>query len=252
MDGDPQNRKWILWSANGTYLIGSFDGCNFVQEGDAQKYEWGGDSYAAQTWSDIPSEDGRRIQIAWLRARTLKLPNMPFSQQMTFPCELTLRSTEEGVSLFSIPVKEIEGLRSRTHIWRKIDLAPRENPLSDIQGELFDICAELQAVEAEEFGFVIRGIPIACDVKKGEISCQGKTAPLRPTEGKIRLRVLVDRISIEIFGNDGRIALPVVVIPDDANTSLIAYSHGGTTRIISLEVHELRSAWEKYKQDQQL
>ena len=33
---------------------------------------------------------------------------MPFNQQLSFPCELTLRSTPRGPRLFKWPVKEIE------------------------------------------------------------------------------------------------------------------------------------------------
>ncbi|MGQ9632389.1 MAG: glycoside hydrolase family 32 protein [bacterium] len=240
VDGDPQNKSWVFWAANGSYLLGHFDGRTFVQEGDVHRCNWGGDSYAAQTWSDIPPEDGRRIQIAWLR---VDLPGMPFNQQMTFPCELTLETTSEGIRLFSRPVKEIEKLHGKKHSRRNVNLAPGENPLSQISGELFDIRAEFEVGEATGFGFAIRGIPVAYDVRRGVLSCQAKTAPLFPVDGKIRLQILVDRTSIEIFGNDGRIAMPIGVIPEDGDRSLEVYTEGGITLVNSLEVYELRSIW---------
>ena len=53
--------------------------------------------------SNIP--DGRRIQTGWGR---IEHKGMPFNQMMLFPCDLTLRTTAEGVRLFCEPVKEIE------------------------------------------------------------------------------------------------------------------------------------------------
>lgn len=240
VDSHPSNTKWVFWGANGSYLLGTFDGQTFLQEGDVQRFDWGGNSYAAQTWSDIPSEDGRRIQIAWLR---VNLPNMPFNQQMTFPCELRLRTTTEGIRLFSTPVKEIEKLHDKEHIWKDVSLSPGETLLKGIQGDLFDIRAEFRTGEASEFGFNIRGIAVVYDVKRQQLSCLGKCAPLLPMERKIRLQVLVDRASIEIFGNDGGVSIPIGVIPEDDNKSLEVYSKGGRTRINSLEVYELCSAW---------
>ena len=113
-----------------------------------------------------------------------------------------------------------------------------------MKGELFDIRAEFEPADAEAFGFTVRGVPVVYDVKKQEISCQGVTAPLKPQDGKVRLQLLVDRGSIEIFGNDGRVALSVGVIPADDNHSLEVFSRGGDTRLRSLEAFEMKSAWE--------
>ena len=247
VDGEAGNTRWVFWGADGSYLLGSFDGRIFQPQGPVQRYNWGGDSYAAQTWSDIPAADGRRIQIAWLRAN---LPDMPFNQCMTFPCELSLRTAREGIRLVSQPVQEIELLRHEGHHWGSVALRPGENPLAGIVGDLFDIRAEWAVGGATEFGLSIRGIPVTYDVRKQVLTCQGRTAPLQPVDDgcthprRIRLQVLVDRASIEVFGNDGCVAIPIGVIPDDANRSLDAFSRGGSTWIESLEVYELRSAWD--------
>ena len=41
--------------------------------------------FAAKVFGGVPADDGRAIQIAWLRNGTY--PGMAFSQQLTFPCE---------------------------------------------------------------------------------------------------------------------------------------------------------------------
>ena len=81
--------KWVLWGANGNYLLGGFDGTKFTRESGPHRFEFGGNFYAAQSYSDIPAADGRRIQIAWMNGG--RYPKMPFNQQMSIPAELTLR-----------------------------------------------------------------------------------------------------------------------------------------------------------------
>ena len=240
VNGQAGNSRWVFWGADGSYLLGSFDGHVYRPEGPVQRYNWGGDSYAAQTWSDIPAEDGRRIQIAWLR---VNLPGMPFNQCMTFPCELTLRTTPEGIRLFSQPVREIELLHEKGHRWGALALRPGENPLAGITGDLFDIRAEWTVGDATEFGVTIRGISVTYDVRQQTLTCQGRSAPLQPIDGRIRLQILVDRASIEVFGNDGGVGMPIGAIPDGEQRSLEVFSRGGDTQIELLEVYELRSAW---------
>ncbi len=62
-------------------------------------------------------------------------------------------------------------------------------------------------------------------------------------DDKIRLELLVDRTSIEIFGNDGRIYMPIGVILADNSKSLEIFTKGGNTEVESLEICELNSAW---------
>ena len=84
---------------------------------------------------------------------------------------------------------------------------------------------------------------VSYDAKKQELSCKDSKAALKPVDGKIRLRLLVDRTSIDIFGNDGRLYMPMGVIVPPDNLSLEVYAKGGSAKINSLEVHELKSAW---------
>ena len=70
--------------------------------------DYGANYYAVQTFSDIPKSDGRRIQIAWMAGGSY--PQMPFNQQMSYPCAMTLHETPEGLRIFRQPVKEIASL----------------------------------------------------------------------------------------------------------------------------------------------
>ncbi len=238
VEGETGKAKWILSAADGKYLVGDFDGAKFVPESDRRQL-WYGNFYAAQTFSDVP--DGRRIQIGW--GQGIVFPGMPFNQQMTVPVQLTLRPTKEGPRLFAQPVRELESLRGKQRTWRTEEIKPGENLIYRTQMDCFEITAELDAGSAAACGFNVRGLPVLYDVKKQELTCGNHRAPLSPGGGKLQLRILVDRGSVEVFANHGCVAISTGHIPKDENQTLEWVSREGAARIESLTVFEMRSAW---------
>lgn len=241
VDGNAEKTKWVFWGANGNYIMGTFDDLNFWRESDVIQSDWGANFYAAQTWSDIPDSDGRRLQIAWMSGG--KYPDMPFNQQMSFPCQLTLQTTPEGIRLYRRPIKEIENIHQKEYSWNNQIVEQDGNLLSHIHGELFHIQAEIEVGSAAEFGFILRGKSIRYSTATSELFCLGKSASLRTLKGKIKLEILLDRTSLEIFGNDGRISMSFCFLPDARNRNLKIYSSGGSIRIVSLKIYELGSIW---------
>jgi sucrose-6-phosphate hydrolase SacC (GH32 family) len=68
--------------------------------------------------------------------------------------------------------------------------------------------------------------------------------PLQPDEsGAIRLRVLVDACSVEVFGNDGETVLTELVFPDAASDGVELFGAEGSCRVRSCRVHTLKSVW---------
>ena len=240
VDGDSDNKMWVLYGGAGDYLIGQFDGTTFHPESDPIRYSYSDFFYASQTYNNVPKSDGRRIQIGWGR---VNIPGMPFNQMMTFPVELTLHTTDDGVRMFAYPVKEIERLRMKRHHWDTQPIAPGSNLLADVRGELFDVDAEIEVGKAETITLAVRGIPIRYDAATARLICQDREAPLMPEDGRIRLRILVDRTSVEIYANGGRVYLPVGVILDPDDTSLALDAAGPGAAVVSLDVYELQSAW---------
>jgi fructan beta-fructosidase len=57
------------------------------------------------------------------------------------------------------------------------------------------------------------------------------------------MRVLVDRTSVETFGNDGEIVIPTCFLPEDNNTTLELFASNGTAKVMSLDIYPMRSAW---------
>ena len=122
-------------------------------------------------------------------------------------------------------------------------MEPGGNLLSQIHGRLFHIQTEIEPGNAAEFGFILRGEIIRYTVAKRELSCLGKSASLGTLQGKIELEILLDRTSLEIFGNEGRISLSFCFLPNPSNTNLEIYACGGEIKIISLKVYEFHSIW---------
>ena len=168
---------------------------------------------------------------------------MPFNQQMSFPCELTLRRTSDGLRLFRQPVQEIAGLYTSEHEWHDQALAPGDDPLRALSGDLWDIQAELQVGTATAIRFQVRGAEVRYDVKAQTLTALGRTAPLKLNDGRVTLRLLVDRTSLEVFGNGGQVSLTGCFLPAADDHSLSVAADGGSAKIVSLRVHPLRSAW---------
>jgi len=242
LDGEPANTRWIVYAANGAYSIGTFDGRVFTPESGPHPFNFGNCFYASQTYNGIPAEDGRRIQVGW---GTVNIPDMPFNQMMTFPCELSLRSTPEGPRLFARPVREVALLHGVKHEWADKPIPEGSEALKGVAGDLFHVLAEIELGDAREAGFVVRGVPVRYDVEKAELACAGKSAPLQPEDGRVRLELLVDRVSIEVYGNEGRVYMPMGVIPGADAHGLEMYARGGGAKAVSLEVYEMQPAWRR-------
>jgi levanase/fructan beta-fructosidase len=241
VDGKPAHVKWVFWGANGVHVIGSFDGRTFRKESEPRPADFGGNFYAAQTWSDIPRADGRRIQIAWMAGG--KYPGMPFDQQMNFPTDVTLRSTPEGIRMYRFPVREIEKIWLPGTAWANRHIKPGESRALGVSGELFDMAAEFEVQQAHAFGIRVRGESVRYDVGGKRLTVLGRSAPLSPENGRIKLRILVDRTSIEVFGNDGRVVLTSCFLPTDDNKDVSMFAEGGRARLVAAEIHPLQSIW---------
>lgn len=242
VDGDAGNKKWVLTAANGGYAIGTFDGRTFTPEETKLPGQRGRGFYAAQTFSDLPANDGRRIQIGWFQTPT---PGMPFNQSMTIPLELNLTTTPEGPRLTMNPVKELAALRAKSHRFDAATISPTSaNLLAGVNAELVELRAEFEPGDASEVVFTVRGATIVYDAKKQELAVNGLRAPAPLRAGKQRLTIFCDRTGLEVFASDGRTYVPMPFTPKADNLALGVQAQGGGVKITALQVHELKSIWE--------
>ena len=209
----------------------------------------GANTYAPQTFSDIPARDGRRIQTAWMRGGDY--PDMPFNQQMSFPCALTLHATPSGLRLYRWPVHEISHLYAGQIRLHDIALRPGGDyqiPLTstqkETQSDLWDVQAEFAPTPgAAAFGLRVWGADIRYHVADGVLSCLGRQELLASEQGRVRIRFLLDRTSLEVFGNEGQVSLTSCFRPSRSEGNFAVYAEGGTVTLTSLTAHPLHSAW---------
>ncbi len=242
---NPARSLWVLSAADGQYRLGQFDGHRFTPE-TAKLTLWHGDFYAAQTFSNTP--DGRRIQIGW--GRDITFPRMPFNQQMTVPCELTLRSTPDGPRLCAEPVAELAGLR-RAGTSKEISLsigAGDEAPQEVARLKQADgIDLTLTFTGSAPGGLVATwlGAEVRYDGDRRVLAVAGLEVPAGAGPGAVSLRILGDRHSLEVFGNDGRVAVSRRIIPRPGAPALTlaTQQHPRFFRSVGYTYFPLRSAW---------
>jgi sucrose-6-phosphate hydrolase SacC (GH32 family) len=241
VDDNPENRKWVLLGANSEYAVGTFDGVRFHPEHNRLPGHRGRGFYAAQTFSDVPKHDGRRIQIGWFQTET---KGMPFNQSMTVPLDLRLTATADGPRLTFTPVKELESLRTRTHNLETMTLTTgTPNPVAHVQAELVELRAEFEPGTDSELIFTVRGATITYDATTRELIVNEHRAPAPLRDGRQRLTVFCDRTGLEVFASDGLTYVPMPFIPDPDDPALGVEVKGGAVTLTTLQIHELKSAW---------
>ncbi|MDR1268784.1 MAG: glycoside hydrolase family 32 protein, partial [Planctomycetaceae bacterium] len=244
VDGNTANTKWVFWGADGKYLLGSFDGKKFKRETELlinkinKTNKYGGNDYAAMTFSD--AADGRRIQLSWMRDG--KYSGMPFNQQYTIPRELTLRTTPQGVRLFMEPVKELELLRGSLKEFYNIIVDSRQETLIPFEEEIFDMEIILDAGNADKLLIDVVGQQIEYHVAEQQIVLEKIHAPLALQKGKLKLRILVDRTSIELFAQNGEIQIARCFVPK-INTAYKGIAVSGNVVLESIKLWKINSVW---------
>jgi len=235
VDEDPNHVHWVVFAANAQYAIGYFDGRKFTPEHEGKHILHRGPYYASQLFSDAPGD--RRIQIGWAR---IGMDDSPFNQTFSFPTELTLRTTPDGVRMCGEPVKEIEKIHGKTHRAANKALNDDTAVTLETKGALFDMRATFEVGTAREVGLSVDGR----EEFKYEVGPQkAKGQPCKIADGKISVRILIDRPIKETFVDGGRMIFTEPYRNDLNIESVRAWARGGEARLVSIEVHELEASW---------
>lgn len=281
VDGDNNNKQVVLIVSIGgnpaysegsrtQYFIGSFNGTHFVNRNAPETVLWldfGRDNYAGVSWSDIPEEDGRRIYLGWMSnwkyARVT--PTEVWRSAMTIPRELKLKSTEEGIRVYQTPIVELQQLRKDKHFFENVTIGDGCDVLKEIEDDVLEIIAEFELGSANEFGLKVRKSEmeetvVGYDSEQKSIfvdrSSSGVTdffeffagkheASLQPLVKKVRMHIFIDRSSVEVFGNEGEVAITEQIFPDASSRALELYAKGGSATLVSMEVYTLDSIWRR-------
>ncbi|WP_320411224.1 glycoside hydrolase family 32 protein [Candidatus Galacturonibacter soehngenii] len=211
-------------NGNGTvYLIGKYekDRHSFTRE-YVGAIDYGLDFYAPQT---LETEDGRRIMIGWMQSweNHLLPPDFLWSGMMSIPRELNILNGK----LIQNPVKEIAKYYKQTVTF--CDLKVRgEMSLGGVAGRCIDLTVEITGgdfkiftiafAKNNEFQTIIEYEP-----EENKVTINREYSGIRKDmihkrsmyvadkEHKIKLRLLLDKFSVEIFVNDGEQAMSALI-----------------------------------------
>jgi len=241
VEGDTSGKKWVIYGGSGKYKVGDFDGKKFTVEQDLTDYDRGGAAYASQMFSNIPSDDGRQIQIAWAR---IPVPGMPFNQCMGFPVELKLRKKYNAYVLCPSPVNEIRSLYKDSHAYENILLDEGNSTfIPPVKGEVLDVIATFERGDSWQFGLSINGYEITYD----NVHQQLNNITYPQEGGTFKIEAIVDKTILEVFINDGELYLvkPLDAVTGKQEIKVFAKGLTGSRKTIlkKLEVHRLKSIW---------
>ena len=275
IEGEPGKTRWVLEAdmgsgaiaggSGGEYFTGTFDGKQFIPDFTTSQWvDFGRDFYAPVSWSGIPASDGRRIWIGWMNNwETCLNPTSPWRSAMSIPRELTLKRIGGQLRLCQKPVRELQQLRDQKVEINDRLLSNESMPL-ELRGQQLEILMEVQLDTATEFGVrVLQGkeeqTVIGYNTKTRSMyvdrtssanvtfhpAFSGRHAgPLEPTaQRNIRLHILVDACSVEVFGNHGETVVTDLVFPHPDSKGIELFASGGTCRLVSIRVHTLKSVW---------
>jgi fructan beta-fructosidase len=240
VDGDSNNKKWLIYDASFDYEIGSFDGLHLSTDGINHLGDLGNAYYAAQTFNNSP--DGRTIIMGWLRTsdNNIYVENkMPFNQQMSFPAKMELRTTPDGIGLFRWPIQEIKNLYSKSIAHQNIELNALNQKLEYENFDVVDLYASFDRKKNEAFEIDIRGQVIS--YKEGDFYFNDVLLPTLDQD-KVNIRVLLDRTTVEIFTDDGFSVFSTYAVSDWKNNQISVRSEK-TLLFETIEVNKIKSIW---------
>jgi len=239
VDGDKSKTKWVMYGASNTYMIGTFDGKKFTPE-SGKHYYVTGTIYAAQTFTNIPEADGRRIQIGWGR---VSHPQMPFNGMMLLPTELKLKTTKNGIRLFSEPIKEAGQLFESVGEWSNLNAKDASEKLKAYNGnDRIRIKTKLKLSHATSAGLNFFGQKLLDYDMNFNLVNGTFYSPEDMTSMEISADIYIDRTSIEVFIDGGAYSYSMERKADSRNTEGFQF-WGNNIDVKELKVYSVKSIW---------
>lgn len=277
VEGANGGRRWVLkvglnpgarlGGSGEQYFIGDFNGKEFKNDNPSSLTLWtdyGKDCYCALTFNDLPKSH-QQVMIGWMDnwQYAAALPTSPWRGQMTIPRKLMLRQTAEGIRLYQEPIDELEQLRiGKVETAGPVEQLNKALHISDVtKGHSFEMISDMKLGSARQAGWrllqqngtsmtvgydKIKHVIFIDRTRSGTVGFN-RDFPSRmeapwSDNGVLQLRLVVDRSSVEVFADSGRIAMTSLVFPPTDANGIEAYAFDGVPGAVSATIWQLKSA----------
>ncbi|MGX8773644.1 MAG: glycoside hydrolase family 32 protein [Bacillota bacterium] len=209
----------------------------FIEE-TRQTLDQGLDFYAGQT---LAAPDGRRILTGWMQnpqTAENREADLPVNGQMSLPRELELM----GSRIIQRPVRELESYRTDEVIHRNVRLTGAgERKLEGVSGRTADIEISVRPDGDETYGMFRmrfagdseRSTEFRYEPESSEVMLGSAKTKVRNRNGRLDVRLILDRLSAEIFINDGEQVMSAVIYTDRHAEDITFYVKGAAVMDIA-------------------
>ena len=245
------------------YFVGTFDGKKFTNQFPTKTkwMDYGKDHYATVTFSNAP--DGRCVALGWMSnwQYAAVVPTKQYRSANTIARDLTLYRQDGDLLLKSAPSKEIEKARSTKKSVPQFNVGDSYEIASLLDGNdgAYEIEMEIKNNGAEKIAFTLQNakgenVMMYYDTATRQFvmdrSNSGETsfspdfpamtvAPAADVDD-IRLRLFVDRSSIEAFGDGGKFVMTNIVFPAEPYNKMKFESVRGSFTVKKMNVYKLK------------
>ncbi|MGP7819191.1 glycoside hydrolase family 32 protein [Niallia sp. 01092] len=270
--------KWVLGaSANGksrgkpntyAYWTGNFDGKAFFPDHtEPQWLDYGFDWYGAVTFEEGKDSDpsNHRYALAWMNnwdyphnTPTLK---EGFNGLDSIVRQIKLVQADNGAyTLTSQPIEALNQLTNSTDSFKEIKV--NGSKTLDVTGDAYQLEADISWEDAKNIGLRLResadkkrhvDVGIFTEgsnsyVNRGQTGQPDQSnkniesrAPFDASKKNVHLKILVDKTSIEVFVDDGKVAYSSEIFPELNDKGISLFSEGGTATFKNIKIKHFRS-----------
>ena len=246
---DMLSRGFEYHNGNGTLcLIGDYDKetGKFIKERD-QSIDYGIDFYAPQT---VLTPDGRRVMIGWMQnwdtCNHRRKSEEAWFGQMSLPREISIQNGR----LYQKPIRELENMRANKVVYKDLTVSGNVYP-EGLKGRRVDMEVVVRPVEGCDMyrKFAVRFAQndlyqTSFSYRPGEAVLKvdrkfsgsrraiihQRRSKVELKDGVLKLRIILDRFSVEAFINDGEQVMTAVLYTDQEADG-IHFSVDGTVSI---------------------
>lgn len=264
--------KWIYSAAGRSYVVGELikdSESKFTFKAETNMLTLMNlptDMYAAQTFFNDPK--GRRIAVYWMIDLSSKEENnlgeKAWDGVQSLPMEMKLLKDADGeYQLRAYPVEELNALKGDTALLEVSNetFSGTYEKVSAVTGELLYIDIVFDPGTASRIVFDLRAggdekTTVSYNAKSGMMTLvrsesgafiKENTSTIVPLSenGTVHMQIYVDRSVVDIFTDTGANSLHGLIYPAKSSVGLRLRSSGGEATIKSLNIYEMKSAWNK-------